>query len=130
MWFTLGERWKLPQLRLNRKEVPAIRDRSNPSDGNALDNSETFSDRFGRCKRLLILLAGRVLGGQGRIEEAVYHCWRAASQNPPRLESEGAFRSWLLRILVDRALMIRRRDIESKRRPTGWLLVQENATKK
>ena len=34
------------------------------------------------------------------------NCWLTASRNPPHFEYEGAFQSWLVRILIDEALTI------------------------
>ena len=65
-----------------------------------------FRARFRRCHRLLHFLAGRVLGDSERADKAVENCWLKASRNPPRLHYEGAFRSWLVRVLVDEALAL------------------------
>jgi DNA-directed RNA polymerase specialized sigma24 family protein len=69
-----------------------------------------FRVRFSRCRRLLHLIATRVLGGPERVKDAIDNCWRAASRNAPRFEYEGAFRSWLVRVLIDEALAIRRQN--------------------
>jgi DNA-directed RNA polymerase specialized sigma24 family protein len=37
----------------------------------------------------------------------VQNCWIRACRNPQRFESEGAFRSWVLRLLISEALSIR-----------------------
>lgn len=67
-----------------------------------------FRARFWRCRQLLHFIACRVLGGYERADEAVENCWLTASQNPPCFEYEGAFRSWLARVLIDEALAILR----------------------
>jgi hypothetical protein len=41
-------------------------------------------------------------------KSAVQNCWQAESRNPRRFEFEGAFRSWLVRVLIDEALAILR----------------------
>lgn len=69
---------------------------------------DTFEGRFSRCRVLLHLVASRVLGGPEQAEEAVHHCHASASQEPHEFENEGAFRSWLVRILIDEALAILR----------------------
>jgi DNA-directed RNA polymerase specialized sigma24 family protein len=69
-----------------------------------------FEKRFSRCGSLLHFLAGRILGSHEEVEEAVESCRITASQNPPRFEYEGAFRSWLVRVLMDEALAIRQRN--------------------
>jgi DNA-directed RNA polymerase specialized sigma24 family protein len=65
-----------------------------------------FVTRFERCRHLLYLIAGRILGGNERIEDAVRHCFTTASRKPPKFRYEGAFRCWLLRVLIDEALLI------------------------
>ena len=65
-----------------------------------------FEDRFSQCRPLLHFLACRILNSPENIEEAVHNCRITASRNPPRFEHEGAFRSWLVRVLIDEALAI------------------------
>lgn len=62
---------------------------------------------------MLYFLAGRLLGGPERVEDVVESCWVTASRNPPRFEYEGAFRSWLVRVLVDEVLAMLRRNQEN-----------------
>lgn len=68
-----------------------------------------FENRFSRCCPLLQFLACRILGGHEDVEMAVQNCRITASRNPPRFQYEGAFRSWLVRVLIDEALAIRQR---------------------
>ena len=72
------------------------------------EQSTIFFQRFLRSYRLLDFIACRVLGDEGRAPVAVQNCWRTASRNPPHFKYEGAFRSWLVRILIDEALAILR----------------------
>jgi hypothetical protein len=65
-----------------------------------------FVERFLRAYRLLDFIACRVLCDKKRAQIAIHNCWQTASRNPPRFEYEGAFRSWLLRVLIDEALAI------------------------
>jgi DNA-directed RNA polymerase specialized sigma24 family protein len=65
-----------------------------------------FENRFSRCCPLLQLLACRILNSHEEVEKAVQNCRITASRNPPRFEYEGAFRSWLVRVLIDEALAI------------------------
>jgi hypothetical protein len=67
-----------------------------------------FAVRFSRCHQLLYFIAYRVLESPDRAEVAVENCRLTASRNPPKFECEGAFRGWLLRVLIDEALAIRR----------------------
>ena len=71
------------------------------------DDAAMFNARFYRYRRLLRFVATRVLGEPERANEAVENCWRSASRNPPRFKYDGAFCSWLVRILIDEALAIR-----------------------
>jgi DNA-directed RNA polymerase specialized sigma24 family protein len=70
------------------------------------EHSELFHEWFSRCRRLLHFTACRVLGGSEGAELAVQNCWLTASRNPPTFDHEGAFRSWLLRVLIDEAAAI------------------------
>jgi DNA-directed RNA polymerase specialized sigma24 family protein len=70
------------------------------------ENPGVFNDRFARSRALLHFTACRVLGNPERAELVVRNCWLRASRNPPRFSQEGAFRSWLLRLLIDEALAI------------------------
>ena len=72
--------------------------------------SAPFKARFSRCRKMLFFLACRVLGSPEQVHDVVENCKIAASRNPPTFESEGAFRSWLARILIDEALaMVRQK---------------------
>jgi DNA-directed RNA polymerase specialized sigma24 family protein len=82
---------------------------------NELEEHPTvFNARFWRGYRILHFIACRILGGPERAERAVENCWHTASRRPPRFESEGEFRSWLLRVLIDEALLLQ----EDQQSPT------------
>jgi DNA-directed RNA polymerase specialized sigma24 family protein len=72
----------------------------------ARESFEAFNDRFSRSRGLLCFIAYRMLGEPEEVELAIRNSWLRASRNPPKFDSEGAFRSWLLRILIDEALAI------------------------
>jgi len=77
-----------------------------------------FEDRFARCRRLLDFLAARILGSQEEAGDAVRNCRATASRNPQIFESEGAFRGWLARVLIDEACaLIRRKQFSLIRSP-------------
>ena len=65
---------------------------------------------FSRCYSALQYIAHRILGDSLIAERAVRNCWFMASRNPPQFESEGAFRSWMLRLLISEALSILHQD--------------------
>jgi DNA-directed RNA polymerase specialized sigma24 family protein len=67
---------------------------------------ETFEALSSRYRRVLYRVAFRVLRNHQDAEEAVRNCLRSASNNVPRFEHEGSFRSWLVRVLIDDALAI------------------------
>lgn len=73
------------------------------------EHTTVFDARFSRCRGLLHFIACRVLASNEGAEDAVKNCWRSASCNPPKFEYEGAFRSWLLRILIAEALALLRK---------------------
>jgi DNA-directed RNA polymerase specialized sigma24 family protein len=77
---------------------------------------EEFEYWFSRCRGLLHFLACRMLGDPRKANLAVESCREKASQSSRTFDREGAFRSWLLRILIDEALLIRNRD---RRRASG-----------
>lgn len=77
------------------------------------EDPAVFHTRFWRFYRLQHFIASRVLGGPERAADAIENCWLRASRNPPRFEYEGAFRSWLIRVLIDEALAIRGHDQET-----------------
>ena len=70
-----------------------------------------FNVWFWRSYRTLHFIACRVLGGPERAEEAIGNCWSIASRHPQRLAHEGEFRSWLLRVLIDEALVLLRESV-------------------
>jgi DNA-directed RNA polymerase specialized sigma24 family protein len=78
------------------------------------DTKDAFELQFSRSRRLLFFLARRILNCVQEAEEAVKNCRLTASRNPPGFSSEGAFKSWLVRILIDEAtLLLRRRQSNS-----------------
>jgi DNA-directed RNA polymerase specialized sigma24 family protein len=80
------------------------------------EDAAVFQLRFFRCRRLLRFIATRVLRDSDRVDDAIENCWLSASRNPPQFDYESAFRSWLLRVLIDEALAIRHTEEELKRR--------------
>jgi DNA-directed RNA polymerase specialized sigma24 family protein len=79
---------------------------------NQREQEALFAVRFSRCYRWLQFIAYRVLGGTERADEAIERCRLRSSLNPPQFEYEGAFRSWLLRVLIDEAVAVLRRSQE------------------
>jgi RNA polymerase sigma-70 factor, ECF subfamily len=67
---------------------------------------ESLDVLFSRYRRVLYRVAYRVLNNHQDAKDAVRNCLLAASYKVPRFETEGAFRSWLVRVLIDEALAI------------------------
>jgi DNA-directed RNA polymerase specialized sigma24 family protein len=79
-------------------------------DGKSREEQEnTFELRFSRSRRLLYFIARRILTCVQEAEQAVKNCRLTASRNPPQFSSEGAFKGWLVRILIDEATVLLRK---------------------
>ena len=76
--------------------------------GGLQQERHTFATRFLRSRPLLYKLAARILGNHEESEVAVQNCLVSASYDAPYFETEGEFRSWLVRVLMDEALAILR----------------------
>jgi len=76
------------------------------SNGRQQRDAAEFETRFSRSRSLLYFVACRVLEGSEGADEAVGRCFLKARENPPEFHYQGAFRSWLVRILIDEALLI------------------------
>jgi DNA-directed RNA polymerase specialized sigma24 family protein len=77
------------------------------------DNETIFSQQFSRCRELLYFIARRILNCADEAEAAVRNCRLTASRNLQRFQTEGAFKSWLVRILIDEATLLRSRKSNS-----------------
>jgi hypothetical protein len=73
---------------------------------NAQGSLEALDVLFSRYRHVLSLVAYRVLGNHAEAEDAVQNCLRTVSNNVPKFEHEGAFRCWLVRVLIDEAVTI------------------------
>jgi len=67
----------------------------------------TFDIWFSRCQNTRHFLAGLILGDSGMAKDAVENCRTQALGSLPCFESEGAFRSWLARVLIEEAITMR-----------------------
>lgn len=74
------------------------------------EDPTVFAARFSRCYRLLHFIGSRVLGSPEGVEDAINNCWFTASHSSPSFQYEAAFRSWLIRVLIDEALDILRKN--------------------
>jgi hypothetical protein len=70
------------------------------------EDSALFDFRFSRSYRLMHFIACRILDDPEQATKAVENCRHSASVRAPRFEYEGAFRSWLARVLIDEALLL------------------------
>ena len=71
------------------------------------ENLKAFEVLFSRYRRVLSFVAYHVLGDRKDAQDAVENCFFTVSSQAPSFEDEGAFRSWLVRVLIDQALLIR-----------------------
>jgi DNA-directed RNA polymerase specialized sigma24 family protein len=73
------------------------------------ERQNTFDLQFSHSCELLHFIARRILNCVEEAEVAVKNCRLTASRNLPGFSSEGAFKSWLVRILIDEATLLLRR---------------------
>jgi DNA-directed RNA polymerase specialized sigma24 family protein len=59
-----------------------------------------------RYRQMLYFVAEKMLGNYNDANDAVDRCLVSASTQIPAFECEGAFRSWLVRVLMDEASLI------------------------
>jgi hypothetical protein len=85
--------------------------------GNSRASLETLDVLFLRYRRVLSLIAYRILGNHEQAEDAVQNCIRVASDRALQFEHEGVFRSWLARVLIDEAVTILHKQRSSTRGP-------------
>jgi DNA-directed RNA polymerase specialized sigma24 family protein len=76
-----------------------------------------FDKWFLRCRDRLEYTASLILPDPKMARSAVQNCWLKACRNPPACESEGAFRSWLLRRLIHEALHVLHQTQVGKKTP-------------
>jgi len=67
---------------------------------------EDFDKQFLRCKGLLKQIAERVLNGTEEVEEAMQRSYATAASQRRRFRCDGEFRRWLVRIVLNEALML------------------------
>jgi hypothetical protein len=73
---------------------------------NAQGSLEALDVLLSRYRHVLSLVAYRVLGNHAEAEDAVQNCLLTVSGTVPKFEHEGAFRCWLVRVLIDEAVTI------------------------
>jgi len=86
-------------------------ERENSCAHDALEHPIVFVERFWQWRDSLYVVAYRVLGDSRAATDAVEACFRKACPRPPRFVSDGEFGSWLVRVLLDEALLARRREL-------------------
>jgi RNA polymerase sigma-70 factor (ECF subfamily) len=72
-------------------------------------NEKALDTLFARHRRLLHSLAVRILHNHEDAEDAVQNCMVLAFRNLPKFEYHAAFRTWLVRILINEAIAILRK---------------------
>jgi DNA-directed RNA polymerase specialized sigma24 family protein len=71
---------------------------------------KTLEMWISRYRRLLYFIAYRVVGNHTDAEQAVQSSIRTIPHNVPSLEHEGGFRAWLVRVVINEALAILRKN--------------------
>jgi RNA polymerase sigma-70 factor, ECF subfamily len=72
-------------------------------------NEQALDALLARHRRLLHSLAVRILHNHEEAEDAVQNCMVLAFRNLPKFDHHGAFRAWLVRILINEAIAILRK---------------------
>jgi DNA-directed RNA polymerase specialized sigma24 family protein len=67
---------------------------------------EQFANWFSRCRKTLHYMADLILNNPEMAEHAVEDCREKASRDMHDFESEGEFRGWIFRVLINEALRI------------------------
>jgi DNA-directed RNA polymerase specialized sigma24 family protein len=86
--------------------VPIAKGMTERATSQEQEQMEQFLNWFPRCRAMLQFTACLILKDSRRAERAVRNCWIRTSRNPPHFESEGPFRSWIMRQLINEALSI------------------------
>ena len=81
-----------------------------PSETEALSRRrwDQFNQWSLRCRNTLHYMADLILNDSEMAEHAVQICWHKASRNLHAFESEGEFRGWIMRVLIDETLTVSR----------------------
>jgi hypothetical protein len=105
MLMTHTPRVQVPPAAESGKQIgiPDIRPHPNP-DGEV--SEDLFNQQFSHCREMLHFIACRILTSVDEAEKAVRNCRRTASRDCPQFQNEGAFKSWLVRILIDEATLL------------------------
>jgi DNA-directed RNA polymerase specialized sigma24 family protein len=101
----------------NQADLPVACRPVEPDGPSRDERRSTFELQFSRSRRLLYFVARRILKCVEEAEEAVKNCRLTASRHPPRFSSEGAFKSWLVRILIDEATLLLRQKESNSSKP-------------
>jgi RNA polymerase sigma-70 factor, ECF subfamily len=93
----------------NDSEVQAHLDDSKLISDGLQGDRNAFETLFSRYRPILYRLAQRILRNHEESEDAVQNCSLVAFRKMESFKYEGAFRSWLARILVNEAITILRK---------------------
>lgn len=74
------------------------------------EQSERLDEWLLRSHKTLHYIARLILGSSELAASALERCRLRALEDSPRFESEGPFRSWIFRVLINEALSIIHRD--------------------
>jgi RNA polymerase sigma-70 factor (ECF subfamily) len=104
-----------PVPSVGRNATPRLRSRKEDETlSNSQGSLEALDVLCSRYRHVLSLVAYRVLGNHAEAEDAVQNCLLTVFGNVPKFENEGAFRCWLVRVLIDEAVTILARQNSSR----------------
>src|SRR6267154_461343 len=95
--------------RVRHVDTPVAGRHLEPDGESGKDKQSAFELQFSHARESLHFIAHRILNCAEEAEVAVKNCRLTASRNPPGFSSEGAFKSWLVRILIDEATLLLRK---------------------
>jgi DNA-directed RNA polymerase specialized sigma24 family protein len=70
------------------------------------EHLDQFAHWFARCGKTLHYMADLILNNLELAQHAVENCKQKALRDLPSFQSEGEFRGWIFRVLINEALRI------------------------
>jgi DNA-directed RNA polymerase specialized sigma24 family protein len=94
------------------KQMNSNAQSENKSEAVAVSQADltTLEMWISRYRRVLYFVAYRVLGNHTDAEDALQSCMQSIRRKIPSLEHEGGFRASVVRVLIDEALVILRKN--------------------
>jgi hypothetical protein len=106
MTYTSPEQIPTSAESVGQADLPVGSRHLKPDGKSCEEPQSTFELQFSSCREMLHFIACRILTSVDVAETAVRNCHLTASRNPSKFENEGAFKSWLVRILIDESMLL------------------------